>query len=513
MSESSRRILEVATPARSSTRAVAAVSCAILATICGCRTLLPELDVPKPVYNLSPTPPRVPDPEQGVTPSWKRVEEGVVEEANECQIKLFETQRPALNTARATVGLTIAGGVLAIAGGLTSTILGLTADQSKTGIKASTITTAGIAAGGGIIALVSNLVQGKKVTTWQSRRKLWDAGYGARRSDATRAAGAFVECQEAEPSTDLRSLPASAPAVATVETPKGPDKVADKPRVAAVLDGHICSDAVATPNLGNVRRPPDGHGCEGSSAKDTFCFKISQVPELLAQPGGRFTEYWFECEGEACQWNHGNKLSTPDKRFAVDGVVTKLQKSVTTGSNSVTVKVCASQAEVLATKCEFRLENEVGQDGVDGETEAGPTPLRRLRPCELPKGADLRVTVEGTLAPKCIFSPGEEGEHDECDDGGHSNLTVSFAKSKAQAKEPTAHVIVSGDFKAKSKGLTFRPGTPARMADLGHLPNGQFSAYAHGATCHFSGQQGTDKYIRQRPCVGALTITVEPIQP
>lgn len=166
---------------------------------CSCGALLPEIESPTNVYKLTKTKPHVPDPDLGPEQPWVGVNPHVTLEANQCQLRLFEGERPAKNTARASVALILGGGALAIAGGLTSTVLGLVADQDQAAIKTSTITAAGMAAAGGVISLITSLVRKEKVTTWQTRRKLWDKGYGMRRDNPSQAERYFLDCQQGEP--------------------------------------------------------------------------------------------------------------------------------------------------------------------------------------------------------------------------------------------------------------------------------------------------------------------------
>ncbi|MBX7135824.1 MAG: hypothetical protein K1X67_24415 [Fimbriimonadaceae bacterium] len=183
------------------------VALVLVLSPCSCGALLPEIEAPANVYKLTTKKPWVPDPDRGPEQPWVDVDPNVTLEANQCQLTLFAGERPAKNTARASVALIIGSSALAIAGGLTSTVLGLVADQDQAAIRTSTITAAGIAAAGGVISLITSLVRKEKVATWQTRRKLWDKGYGTRRDNPAQAEQYFIECTSSEPPTpEVRAI-------------------------------------------------------------------------------------------------------------------------------------------------------------------------------------------------------------------------------------------------------------------------------------------------------------------
>lgn len=188
---------------------------------CSCGALIPEIEAPANVYQLAET---GPDPELGPTEPWKDVDDKVTREANECQKLLFKGSIEARTTERTSVGLTIGGGALAIAGGLASTVLGLVADQNQDAIKASTVTTAGVAAVGGVISLIASLVRKEKMTTLQKRRNHWDKGYEARYGNQTLAMKGFADCQKGVPPDISQENPDQKPGGGPIVGPRLPPK-------------------------------------------------------------------------------------------------------------------------------------------------------------------------------------------------------------------------------------------------------------------------------------------------
>ena len=94
----------------------------------------------------------------------------------------------------ARTGLKLGGGITSLLGGLTATALGVFADQNNNAAKASTATTAGVAAVGGVLALIGTILREQRRPTYSNRRKLWAAGYDVRRTRRAAAMGYFQAC-------------------------------------------------------------------------------------------------------------------------------------------------------------------------------------------------------------------------------------------------------------------------------------------------------------------------------